>query len=408
MQCANSHKFCSTCIFVWRNTGLYENRVRCPVCRIPGGYSPNDEIDERVAAKKVKCHLESCTWTGLAKQINSHHHNNYGNDFQSEAESKTSGNTTTSSSFPRLAQVPPRVPGSSTTRFVGTGLTTFGSNNESPSHHITTPRRVPLLGTRVSSRASTSSLSSTSQETIIDLNPQPSASGGATSSIISASGSTRRIPPIRASAAANNRITFSHTRANNNVGGAAQTSDSVPTRSSVSNLANSNSSDNVPNSINGGLTPHPPAAPRTSSNVINARRLPRLVNAPPQRSQPDQHIQPTSNQGQGAGVMATSSSSPFSPPIRNPATSLSEIRDHLQDSRSRLNNLMSSFSGELDRNRQEMMEFQQERERQRRDQLEEVRELGQRLGQVAFELRRLLEQRRQLPNFSDSDSDSDI
>ncbi|XP_012945564.1 solute carrier organic anion transporter family member 1C1 [Aplysia californica] len=68
---------------------------------------------------------------------------------------------------------------------------------------------------------------------------------------------------------------------------------------------------------------------------------------------------------------------------------------------------MSSFSGELDRSRQEMADFQQERERQRREQLEEVRELGQRLGQVASELRRLLEHRRHLPVFSDDDDDDD-
>ena len=68
---------------------------------------------------------------------------------------------------------------------------------------------------------------------------------------------------------------------------------------------------------------------------------------------------------------------------------------------------MTSFTGELDRNRQEMADFQQERERQRREQLDEVRELGQRLGQVASELRRLLEHRRGVgaPPLSDSDEE---
>lgn len=68
---------------------------------------------------------------------------------------------------------------------------------------------------------------------------------------------------------------------------------------------------------------------------------------------------------------------------------------------------MSSFAGEVDRNRQEMADFQQERERARREQLDEVRELGQRLGQVAGELRRLLENRRHQTIFSDDDDDEE-
>lgn len=72
-----------------------------------------------------------------------------------------------------------------------------------------------------------------------------------------------------------------------------------------------------------------------------------------------------------------------------------------------MDNIMTSFSGELDRGRQEIAEFQLERERRRQEQLEEVRELGQRLGQVASELRRLLEQRRHIHNFSDDDDDYD-
>nr|KAG5711466.1 hypothetical protein BaRGS_025893 [Batillaria attramentaria] len=73
---------------------------------------------------------------------------------------------------------------------------------------------------------------------------------------------------------------------------------------------------------------------------------------------------------------------------------LTEIRDRLQESRSRLDTLMTTFNGELERSRQEMAEFQVERERQRQEQLNEVRELGRRLGQVASELRRLLDHRR--------------
>ena len=62
---------------------------------------------------------------------------------------------------------------------------------------------------------------------------------------------------------------------------------------------------------------------------------------------------------------------------------------------------MSTFSGELERSRQEMAEFQVERERQRREQLTEVQELGRRLGQVASELRHLLDHRRFRPSESD-------
>lgn len=57
---------------------------------------------------------------------------------------------------------------------------------------------------------------------------------------------------------------------------------------------------------------------------------------------------------------------------------------------------MTTFSSELDRGRNDIAAFQDQRERRRQEQLDEVRDLGRRLGQVATELRQLLDNRRQL------------
>ncbi|XP_005089295.1 uncharacterized protein LOC101851456 [Aplysia californica] len=388
MQCVNHHKFCHSCLLVWSTTGQYANRIRCPVCRTHGYYFRNNEVDDRIGVKKVKCHMDSCKWSGQCKYLLSHRHTTYG-----DAGTNRPGSSASSvASIPRLSQVPPHVPPAVGARFVGTGLTTRDSADSLRGGDSATPRGT--LANRGRLLASSSPQSSTSQETVIEL-PPPSGSGAPRGN----NPAPRRVPPVRASS--NNRIVFNHSGShrdgNNNVGGAG----SVAVRpSGPPNV--SESSESVSSSITGGFTPRPPSAPRTSSNVVNTRRLPRITNPPPPRGLPLRRHQPPEAVSLGASA---SSSSPQRPSA--PAENLGEIRDRLQESRNRLDNLMSSFSGELDRSRQEMADFQQERERQRREQLEEVRELGQRLGQVASELRRLLEHRRHLPVFSDDDDDDD-
>ncbi|XP_055883904.1 uncharacterized protein LOC106077903 [Biomphalaria glabrata] len=368
MQCSNNHKFCHSCLFVWSTTGQYANRIRCPVCRTHGYYFRNNDIDERIGAKKVKCLMESCSWTGLLKYLGSHRHTTYSDPNAQGSEEGSSSVT----SMPRLAQASPRIPSSNTSRFVGTGLTTQGNQEVHP-----TPR-YSLFPNATLSRDSPSSLSSTSQETVVEI---PRRSNAATNTRYNNRAPLRRVPNVRASI--NSRITFNHfgptTDNNNNL---EDESPPLTDRSStVGETADSSATVNA-----GGHTPRPPSGPRTTTNT---RRLPRLVNPPPQRSR----YQPPE---------ALALSSRARP---RPQENLVEIRDSLRESRSRLDSLMSTFSGELDSSRQEMIDFQLERERQRREQLEEVRELGQRLGQVASELRRLLEHRRFITSFSDNDDD---
>ncbi|CAL1526528.1 unnamed protein product [Lymnaea stagnalis] len=372
MQCVNNHKFCHSCLLVWSTTGQYANRIRCPVCRTHGYYFRNSEVDERIGAKKVKCLIESCSWTGLLKYFASHRHTTYGG--------ANTGNEDNSSvtTMPRLAQASPHI-NLTNTRFSGTGLSTHGNSDA----NITMSPRFSLFGSSTLTPESPSSQSSTSQETVIEL---PRRSNVNPSTRFHNRPPLRRIPDTRA--ASYNRITFSHTGPN--IDSSNNVEDESPPLSERSTQLDVTENSTV--SGGSGLTPRPPSGPRTASSTVNMRRLPRIVNPPPQphRYQPPE------------AMSLNVSGRP------RPSENLGEIRDRLQESRSRLDNLMTSFSGELDRSRQEMAQFQQERERQRREQLEEVRELGQRLGQVASELRRLLEHRRFISSFSDEDEDDDI
>lgn len=372
----NNHKFCRSCLLVWSTTGQYSNRIRCPVCRTHGYYFRNSEIDDRIGAKKVKCLMESCKWSGLLKYMCSHRHTTYGDSGTSESEDASASET-----MPRLVQASPLLPHRNYIRFTGTGLATQSpslSSDPSPAAGVTS-----RAGNRPGSRASRSPLSSTSQETVTEL---PWRTGQVNSRFPS-----RRMPAVQTHN--NNRITFTHTRSNadtnNNVD-----NDPPTVRSSTTTLGDV--SDSGQNPVSGGHTPRPPSAPRSSSNSVNVRRLPRIVNPPPLRAQAQRYQPP-----EALALHLNPGGRP------RPAENWGEIRDHLQESRTRLDNIMTSFSGELDRGRQEIAEFQLERERRRQEQLEEVRELGQRLGQVASELRRLLEQRRHIHNFSDDDDDYD-
>ena len=337
----------------------------------------------------VKCHLDTCKWSGKCKQLLSHRHTTYGDDNKPDSAASASGGNT-STSMPRLSQASPQVPRQPGARFVGTGLTTRDLRNHAESlregRGSGTPRGLSSLS-RSSYAETPSSLSSTSQETVVEI---PASGNRPTMS------SHQGVPPVRSSA--NNRIVFNHSRPSASTSGAG-----VAVR--PSGVTNSDSDETLTFSVAplGGFTPRPPSAPRNASNVVNTRRLPRITNPPPrQQANAARRIQPSDSSGQAAQGLRNNTSS-----VQRPGENLGEIRDRLQESRNRLDNLMSSFSGELDRSRQEMAEFQQERERQRREQLDEVRELGQRLGQVASELRRLLEHRRNLPHHTGLSDDSD-
>ena len=190
----------------------------------------------------------------------------------------------------------------------------------------------------------------------------------------------QRVHPIRRGTV--NRITVTHTDSNNNLAAPSTTN---------SNAAETESSVSTPRQ------PRPPSAPRPANRVLR-RNVP-VVSAAQAPSVP------SSNQRSSPSASHVIRA----PPTFNAAAAsrasgqsvLNNFHDRLQESRDRLEGLMSTFSTELERSRQEMAEFQVERERQRREQLSEVRELGRRLGQVASELRHLLDHRRLRPDESD-------
>ncbi|GFO21800.1 tnf receptor-associated factor 2 [Plakobranchus ocellatus] len=392
MQCVNNHKFCNSCLIVWSTTGQYANRIRCPVCRTHGYYFRNSELDDRIGDKKVKCLMESCSWTGLLKHLATHRHTTY-----SGASNPGDTDTSSGSSMPRLAQASPRLIPSNSSRFIGTGLTTQGRADTFP-----TPR-----SSNVGVHASPSSLnSSASQESIIELPVR-------TTRTLTLN--NNRPPPIRRAgnvrnATGPNRITFNHTRPgtdnNNNVEDRAG--------SVLSNMSSSTAVEAGENSSPTSFSslphaPRPPSAPRTAANSI--RRLPRIVNPPTVRPQgapqPIRRYQPPETISLSMSMPGPRGRPTGGATASGVSGSLGEIRERLQESRNRLDNLMTSFSGELERSRAQVSEFASQRERQRQDQLEEVRELGQRLGQVAAELRRLLEHRRDAAALLSDDSSSD-
>ena len=399
MQCVNNHKFCHSCLLVWSTTGQYANRIRCPVCRTHGYYFRNSELDDRIGEKKVKCLMESCSWSGLLKHLCSHRHTTYG-----ASGGPGDSDSFNSSSMPRLAQASPRTIPSGSSRFVGTGLTT---QSHTDGNNLATPR-----SSNFAVRASPSSLSSSaSQESIIELPVR---------STRTLTLNNNRPPPVRRvgnirNSIGPNRITFSHTRPgtdnNNNV---EEGAGSVVSNTSSSTNITHDARENISPSPFSSLphAPRPPSAPRTTANSV--RRLPRIINPPAVRaagpSQPIRRYQPPEAISLSMNMPGPRGRPPVGVNDSVVRGSLGEIRERLQESRNRLDNLMTSFSGELERSRAQVSEFASQRERQRQDQLEEVRELGQRLGQVAAELRRLLEHRRDAAAIlsDDSSSDNDI
>ncbi|KAK7102978.1 ras guanine nucleotide exchange factor Y-like [Littorina saxatilis] len=163
MQCLNHHKFCHSCLYVWSTTGQYANRVRCPVCRCQGYYFRNDDLDEKINKKKVKCSMDGCRWTGQLKMLGGHRHTNYGEatatrtpsytlrDEESNDESDDDDDDESDSTvleLPYLGRAAPELPHRLQSRFTGTGLqarrlmtttrATAEDSSESPTVRTTT------------------------------------------------------------------------------------------------------------------------------------------------------------------------------------------------------------------------------------------------------------------------------
>ncbi|VDL92731.1 unnamed protein product [Schistocephalus solidus] len=75
-QCQNEHRFCYGCIYTWAS-GRTSGNDSCPVCRCDGLYAKNDEINERIKSKRVKCRHDSCNWLGFLREYATHMHRYY-------------------------------------------------------------------------------------------------------------------------------------------------------------------------------------------------------------------------------------------------------------------------------------------------------------------------------------------
>ncbi|KAK6177103.1 hypothetical protein SNE40_015275 [Patella caerulea] len=153
------------------------------------------------------------------------------------------------------------------------------------------------------------------------------------------------------------------------------------------------------------LSPRAPAPPQTPRpNALVRRRvptLPSLINPVPPS------VPPASTSGSGLLTRRRASQN-LTPATLRPTNEtggrgLTTVRDRLVESRNRLEGLMSTYADDADQHAEEAYTFQEERENSRRQQLQEVQELGRRLGQVAAELRQLLDHRRIISRDSDSD-----
>ncbi|KAL5013203.1 hypothetical protein ScPMuIL_007473 [Solemya velum] len=178
------------------------------------------------------------------------------------------------------------------------------------------------------------------------------------------------------------------------------TSRSSSRSQSIAGLESSASTTSTPR------TPRPPTGPRPTAprptGLLRRRRptLPSIANPPPQQNSTSE----TERQNSSSSSEDSSSDSTIS--NVSPRGGYGTIESRLLQSRNRLNSLMVVFTAELERGRQEIADFQEEREQRRQAQLDEVRDLGQRLGQVATELRRLLTERNTIRNHLDDITDS--
>ncbi|KAL3851979.1 hypothetical protein ACJMK2_015668 [Sinanodonta woodiana] len=351
-ECSNKHRFCYSCIFVWSTSGNPINHGRCPMCRVDGYYVRNKRVDELINQKQVKCSMENCNWTGPLKELGSHMHNIY---------------TTPKKVKPAQESV--------------TELPSLNKQSRTP---------------RTSSR--TSQLPNSSYRSTQKASQSSRQNGGSTR--INAASSTR--------ATNNSTSPQRHRNPPNRRPSRLLSRGQISQDHVLSESRHRDQSSVEESSVSTPRTPRPPSAPRPS-NLPNLRRrvttLPSLIQTDNNNNQSS-----SNNDGDDDTIRAHVLFTPREESRQPREVQFVSIRDRLVESRNRLDNLMGAFTVELERGRREISEFQEERERRRQEQLEEVRDLGRRLGNVATELRRLLNQRRLRDTLDDmvtTDDDED-
>lgn len=405
-QCGNKHKFCYSCIFVWSTSGNPVNHSRCPVCRGEGLYVKNHSLDEKINSKTVKCSLKSCRWNGELKFLPSHQHDTYSDSTSSSQPSETADVKPTQ--LPTVENTVASRPTSNSRSRSGANNTqsSLVSSPQTPSSR-TYSQRHPLGTSSLNNNNITQSSgrnASSNQRT----NGQRTNRSRTRSRHRQNSSSPQRRSNITATGL-NSRLT-SRARIQNN-----GRIESRATNSQTTNINQSRPETNENQNPTTELTttepillPHPPTTPRPTTQT--PRRLPTLtplipLNSLDNRTTETQNLQTDRNNNISTPVTSSPADNGEIPrrftieaTIRRPSQvrSFGLIRERLNESRQRLDMLMTVFSAELDRGRQDLTSFQQERERRRQEQLAEVRDLGRRLTHVAQELRGLLNQRRQI------------
>lgn len=383
------------------------------MCRVEGLYVRNNRLDEIINAKTVKCSMKSCKWTGALKHYPSHQHTTYSDE--RTAQSVETARTTELPTVQPTASTPSTSRPQSNSRSLSRPGALASSEQTARTSSDVPRRRQPLAtnnaNTQNPARSSSVSRSSNGQNTARSTNSQRtnrSTNGQSTSRTRTRSRNrqTSSTSPQRRSnvtaTGLNPRLT-SRARIQND-GTIENRPNNATTTAVTSQPSNITTDENENPSTDQTTTetihvPRPPPNPRPVAHT--PRRLPTLPNMLTTRN-----IEPlnTDNNNNVSSTESTSTTENNQSPrtftitaVRRPhQRSFGTIRDRLNESRQRLDMLMSVFSTELDRGRQDLTSFQEERERRRQEQLAEVQNLGRRLTQVAQELRGLLSQRRQI------------
>lgn len=140
----------------------------------------------------------------------------------------------------------------------------------------------------------------------------------------------------------------------------------------------------------------------THTGLPNPRQMPNLANAsndgPIMVPRPPSMPRPTNRPTRRISSVNTANNATTSTPSLRSGQSVTaarsdvgNMRTRLRESREHINDMMALFVSELEDNQVDIIDMQQERERQRQQHLNEVHELGRRLGQVAADLRHLLQ-----------------
>ncbi|OWF56227.1 uncharacterized protein LOC110449832 [Mizuhopecten yessoensis] len=351
-MCINNHKYCYPCIFVWTTSGYAENHSRCPVCRVrmPDSYIRCRELAERIGLKKVKCLVRSCKWKGPLKSLGTHQHTTYTETGLPYRPSNREAQMFRENDIPQITDAVSSDPDAVPSNYIVRDVVETTSSNG-----------------RLLIRPTEETNNVTSQGRLLSRSTEQRAPSG-----------------------------LGHTR-------------SIARR----NIRVAASSDNATGSLSTPRTPHPPSVPRPSgSQTRRGPTLPNIVGHSQPSRQPTTPARNNATSTSRNTISATRNSSSNTDNRPQGTTTASRlrarnrveqenpgninIRERLRESRSRLDSLMTTFSSEVDRGRNDIAAFQDQRERRRQEQLDEVRDLGRRLGQVATELRQLLDTRRQL------------